>query len=436
MKKIKLILALSVIFLFVAGKVQAQFLMDMVDTTKNEGRGLLSLYKKFDNLKIGGYLQPQYQISADQGVKSYEGGDFGTQVSNRFMLRRSRIRIDFAHFDQNKGPGIQIVFQFDANERGFTVRDVWGRIFENQFKLFSFTAGIFARPFGFEINYSSSDRESPERGRMSQILMKGERDLGAMVSFDPRRDIGIFSKLKIDAGIFDGQGITATGDFDNYKDLIARASFKPFRITKKSTLAFGVSTLQGGLVQNTRYRYFTGKANGIFTTLVDSSASNLLGKSPRKYYGTDAQLRIKNRVGYSEFRAELVSGQQTGTGSSSETPVALLTGTDGFHVRKFSGAYFYYIQHLFSTKHQLVVKYDWYDPNREVNGKQIGAPGANLSSANIRYNTLGIGYVNYLTENIKLVLYYAHVRNEITQLKGYTSDVKDDVMTLRVQYRF
>ena len=36
---------------------------------------------------------------------------------------------------------------------------------------------MFARPFGFEINYSSSDRESPERGRKSQILMKGERDL-------------------------------------------------------------------------------------------------------------------------------------------------------------------------------------------------------------------------------------------------------------------
>ena len=172
------------------------------------------------------------------------------------------------------------------------------------------------------------------------------------------------------------------------------------------------------------------------TTLVDSSATNLFGKSPRQYYGVDGQLRIKNRIGYTELRAELVSGRQTGTSTSSETPVTLQTGNDGFYIRKFSGAYFYWVQHLFSTRHQLVLKYDWYDPNREVGGKALGAAGSNLSAANIRYDTVGIGYVNYLTENVKLTLYYAHVWNEQTQLKGYTSDVKDDVMTFRVQYRF
>jgi hypothetical protein len=104
--------------------------MDMVDTTKNEGKGILGVYKKFDHIKIGGYIQPQFQRAADKGIKSYEGGDFGTQVSNRFMLRRSRIRVDYIDFGRKMGPGVQIVFQFDANERGFSVRDVWGRLFE------------------------------------------------------------------------------------------------------------------------------------------------------------------------------------------------------------------------------------------------------------------------------------------------------------------
>jgi hypothetical protein len=352
------------------------------------------------------------------------------------MLRRSRIRIDYVNFGINKAPGVQIVFQFDANERGFTVRDVWGRIFENNFKLSSFTIGMFARPFGYEINYSSSDRESPERGRMSQILMKGERDLGAMVSFDPRRDIGVLTNLKIDAGFFNGQGINATGDFDNIKDLIARVSLKPFHLSQMVTLAIGTSTLQGGLLQNTKYKYFTGTVNGIKTNVVDSASTNLYGTSPRKYYGADAQLRIKNRIGFSEFRAEFVIGQQTGSAASSETPVTLMTGKDGFYVRKFNGAYFYYVQSLFSEKHQLVVKYDWYDPNSKVGGMDIGAAGSNLNVAEIKYNTLGIGYVNYLTENIKFVIYYARVMNEHTQLKGYTSDLKDDVMTFRVQFRF
>jgi hypothetical protein len=410
--------------------------MDMVDTTKNEGKGLLGVYKKFDHLKIGGYIQPQFQIASAKGIKSYEGGDFGSQVSNRFMLKRSRVRIDYIHFSEGKGPGIQIVFQFDANERSFTVRDVWGRIFENRFKLFSFSTGMFARPFGYEINYSSSDRESPERGRMSQILMKSERDLGAMISFDPRKNIRTFNRVKIDVGIFNGQGINATGDYDNYKDLIARISLKPVRFSKNVTCAFGASTLQGGLLQNTRYKYYTGTTNGIKTTLLDSSATNLNGKSSRQYYEADVQLKIKNRIGFSEFRAEFVAGQQSATNSSSETPVALMTGTDGFNIRKFNGAYFYYVQSLFSVKHQIVVKYDWYDPNTCVRGTEIGASGSTLTSANIKYNTLGFGYINYLSENIKLVLYYARVWNEHTLLKGFTSDVNDNVMTCRIQFRF
>jgi hypothetical protein len=39
-------------------------------------------------------------------------------------------------------------------------------------------------------------------------------------------------------------------------------------------------------------------------------------------------------------------------------------------------------------------------------------------------------------ENLKLVLYYANVRNEKTQLAGFTDDVKDNVFTARMQFRF
>jgi hypothetical protein len=271
---------------------------------------------------------------------------------------------------------------------------------------------------------------------MSQILMKGERDLGAMISFDPRKNIGILNKLKIDVGLFNGEGITAAGDFDNIKDLISRISIKPIHLSKDVTFSFGASTLQGGLLQNTKYRYFTGIINGIKTSLADSSATNLWSNAPRKYYGADAQLKIKNSIGFSEFRAELVNGEQSATSTSSETPFVLLTGREGFHVRSFNGAYFYYVQSLFSTKHQLILKYDWYDPNTRVKGLEIGAAGSNFSFANIKYHTLGLGYNNHLTENVKLVIYYAKVWNEHTQLTGYTNDAKDDVMTVRMQFRF
>jgi hypothetical protein len=252
-KKLPLTIGLLAIGLF--GK--AQFLMDMVDTSKETGKGMLAVYKKFDHLRIGGYIQPQFQVAQANGAKTFEGTDFSAQVSNRFMLRRSRVRIDYVHFEPKNKPGVQIVFQFDANERGFTIRDVWGRVFENKYKLFSFTTGMFARPFGYEINLSSSDRESPERGRMSQLHTKSERDLGAMLSFDVRKKEHPLKHLKIDAGIFNGQGINVANEFDNTKDFIGRISLKPLHINKMVTLSAGASVLSGGLQNNTKYIYTT-----------------------------------------------------------------------------------------------------------------------------------------------------------------------------------
>ncbi len=430
-------LPLLVIAVLLCQLLQAQYLMDMVDTSKETGRGLLALYKKFDHLKIGGYIQPQFQIAGAKGVKSFEGGDFATNVSNRFMLRRSRVRIDYVHFAEGKKPSVQIVFQFDANERGFTVRDVWGRIFENKYKLFSLTAGMFARPFGYEVNLSSSDRESPERGRMSQLLMKSERDLGAMLSLDSRRKNNKLKYLKADLGVFNGQGINAAGDFDNTKDIIGNLALKPYPLSKQFSLSAGASVLYGGLMQNTKYVFSTGTVSGIKKVMVDSSTDNINRTSPRKYYGMNAQFRFKSSKGIStELRAEFVAGQQTGTSGNTETPVALVSGADGFHIRHFNGAYFYLLQHIFNTRNQLLLKYDWYDPNTKVSGREIGAAGSNFTSANIKYKTIGFGYINYLTDNVKIVLYYARVINERTQLSGFTGDVKDDVFTCRLQFRF
>jgi hypothetical protein len=417
--------------------LKAQYLMDMVDTTKETGRGLLALYKKFDHLKIGGYIQPQFQVAQSKGAKAFEGGDFAATVSNRFMLRRSRVRIDYVHFSEGKKPSVQIVFQFDANERAFTVRDVWGRVFENNYKLFSFTTGMFARPFGFETNLSSSDRETPERGRMNQTLMKSERDLGAMISLDSRRKDNKLKYLRADIGFFNGQGINAAGDFDNTKDFIGNIAHKPFHLNKQITIAAGASVLYGGLMQNTKYVYSTNEILGVKKITVDSSVTNITKTSPRQYYGVNAQLKFKSKKGLTtELRAEFITGKQTGTLNNTETPVALVAGTDGFHIRNFNGAYFYFLQQLFNTRNQLVIKYDWYDPNTKVNGNEIGAAGSNFTAANIKYSTLNIGYVNYLTDNVKLFLYYAIVTNERTQLANYTGDLKDNVLTCRLQFRF
>jgi hypothetical protein len=264
--------------------------------------------------------------------------------------------------------------------------------------------------------------------------MKGERDLGAMISFDVRKEKHLLKNLKIDAGIFNGQGITASGDFDNVKDFIGRISLKPKKISKNITLFAGTSLLYGGLENSTKYVYSAVSVAGIKKVVVDSSQSNNGKVSSRKYYGIDAQ--IKNKIGFTELRGEFITGKQVGTAFSSETPSALLTVIDGYYNRYFNGAYFYLLQNIFSVKHQSLLKYDWYDPNTKIKGAEIGAKGSNFTMADIKYTTIGVGYVYYATPNLKSIVYYSMPTNEKITLQGATTNIADNVFTWLLQFRF
>lgn len=429
----------ALVFSFFLGLSQfsySQFLMDMIDTTTDMGKGLLNMYSRFDRLRIGGYIQPQFQVAQSKGTRTFEGGDFSPYANSRFMLRRARVRIDYVRSNKSLQPSMQFVFQFDANERGFTVRDVWARLFENKWQNFAFTLGMFARPLGYEVNLSSQDRESPERGRMSQTLVKSERDLGAMVTFEPRRKGYRWRYLKMDAGFFNGQGINGPGEFDGFKDFIGKIALKPYPVSKNFFVSGAISMLHGGIVQNTKYRYETVEQNGIKKAMVDSSTANIGRKNLREYKVVDAQLKWKHGWGQTEIRGEYWWGTQTASANTSETPAVLLNASEGYHIRQFDGAFFYFLQHIVNTHHQLGFKLDWYDPNTSVKGSDIGASGSGLGAANIKYTTYAVGYNHYFNENVKLMIWYNTVRNEHTQLDGYKEDLKDNVFTCRLQYRF
>lgn len=424
----------SLLLVLATSSIQAQFLMDMVDTNKDVGRGLLALYHRFDRVKISGYMQPQFQAIQKKGAKSFNGGDYAEHTDNRFMLRRGRIRFDYVHFAEQTGPMVQFVFQFDGTERGVYIRDFWGRITEKKWGIFSATAGMFARPFSYELNLSSSDRESPERGRMSQLLMKTERDMGVMLTVDAGKKTNFLKYIKWDAGVFNGQGLSASTDFDSHKDFISRLALKPVPVGKASWFSVGISYLNGGLLQNTKYIYRTAQP-GSPAYFVDSAESNTGKIAPRIYYGGDAQLKFESFAGFTELRGEVIIGTQTATRSSSETPSSLLVANEAYFIRKFSGAYVYLLQDIFKSKCQLVLKYDWYDPNTRVHGKQIDAAG-NFNAADIKYTTLGIGMNYYMNTNVKLLLWYERVKNEDTGVEGFTTDIPDNNFTCRLQFRF
>lgn len=386
-------------------------------------------------------MQPQFQWIETKGADTYNGGDFSKNSDNRFRLRRGRIRIDYAHYNKEHQPQAYFAFQFDGTEQGVSIRDFWGRFYENKLGLFALTTGMFARPMGFEINYSSSDRETPERGRMSQILMKTERDLGAMLTIEPRRSDYKFKWLKTEIGIFNGQGLAGSGEYDSYKDIIGRISLKPQKINNTGwTISASASVYYGGIVNQSPLIHRThGKGANAFVK-GDSSLANIGYVSPRRYAGADIQLKIPNKNGFTELRAEYITGLQTATANTSETPGSYPVHSQTneilpLYIRPFNGAYFYYLQHLGREDVQLVIKYDWYDPNTRVKGKEIDSVRG-FSPADIRYNTLATGILYHINLHLKLFLYYDWVQNEGTKIKGFTNDIKDNVITCRLQFRF
>ena len=417
--------------------------MDMVDTTKTMGRGMVDIYNRYNFFAVSGYIQPQFQIIESKGAASFNGGNFDSLTDNRFSVRRGRIRMDYFRNNEKGIPKVNFVFQYDFTERGAFVRDFWGRIYDTKYNLFSLTAGLFARPFGYELNLGSSNRESPERGRMSQTLMKVERDLGAMISFEPQNKNNPLYGLKFDIGLFNGQGISTipATDYDSKKDLISRLSLKPKKIGNKFTLSAGLSGFWGGLAGKNSVIYNMGTDSNGNASFKKDASQNYAGQiRPREYWGADFQLKYAHKWGTTELRIEYIAGQQTALQASTETPATI--ASIPLYSRNFEGAYIYLLQNIVNKKHQIGVKYDVYDPNTKVSGDQIGATltstdaGAKLSAADIKYTTLAFGYNWYIDQNIKLMLWYDIVTNENTKLAGYTNDLADNITTCRLQFRF
>ena len=150
-------------------------------------------------------------------------------------------------------------------------------------------------------------------------------------------------------------------------------------------------------------------------------------------------MRWRNAAGATELRLEGWNGVQTATRHRSETPGNPFDSPGAglpLFVRDFEGAFLLLLQDLGSPRHQLGVKYDVYDPNAHARGLDIGRGGAILGPADVRYATWGFGYNHLPDENLRLNLWYDRVRNEATRLPALPGDRPDDVLTVRLQYRF
>lgn len=404
--------------------------MDSLGTVVQKIQSDVDILKK---IKISGYVQAQFQVADSVGIKSFAGGDFPAKVDKRFAVRRGRFKITY----NNKLTLYTI--QVDVTEKGVGIKDAYLKITDPWTNSFSLTTGVFDRPFGFEISYSSSMRETPERSRLFQTIFPDEREVGAKLTFQLPKT-STWHPLKIEGGMFNGSGPKAV-DFDYKKDFIGNIHWNQTLANEKVTYGIGASYYDGGWANGTKFVYsnMSSLPDGNTGFKVDSIASNKNSISKRTYFGFDGQTSIDWIVGITTVRGEYIQGQQPGTSSSTSSPSAQ-PATDTY-IRNFNGGYFYFLQNIVQTKHQLIVKYDWYDPNTNVSGDEIGKAQpktkSNLSSTDLKYTTLGLGWACRLDGNVKITAYYDMVTNETSaNLSGYTQDLKDNVFTLRVQYKF
>lgn len=431
MTKKLLLFALISLGLFSSASAQEQ---DPEQDQESRLNSVESTLEKLLHLKITGYVHSQFQFADSMGSNnSYAGGSWAKDVDKRFTMRRSRLKFVWDKQDEDKNIMGQAVFQVDFSQNGVALRDAYLAGLLPKAKWIGFRMGAFDKIFGYEVVYSSSTRETPERGRMSQTLFPGEKDLGAEIFIQPTKT-SKYNFFKLQAAMYNGTGVL-NGDFDRKKDFIAHLGLFKNSKNEKVKYSGGLSYYNGGHKNGSKYNYTLGD-NGAGVpkwVLVDSNTTNLTKFTKQEYYGADAQVSFTWPLGLTSLRAEYIGGIQGGTPTTNATPRTI--STENTYSRHFNGAYFYWVQNILHSKHNIVVKYDWYDPNTKVSESQIGT-GTNLTSADIKYTTLGLGYYYNLDENWRFVIYADKVTNKKTSLAGYTKDVKDNVLTLRVQYRF
>ncbi|MFH1161168.1 MAG: porin [bacterium] len=401
--------------------------------------------EKLTKIKISGYIQAQWENFENPAAYPY----------NYFSVRRARIK-----FQYEPVGGVIFVLQPDFAPSGVTIKDAYVQVNEPWLKTFSLWAGQFNRP-NYEVEYSSSRREVPERSRVIRALYPGERAIGAKLEVTPPAFPLKFQLALLNGNdnmiIKDMYGIDINPknkDFDPYKDLMGRVTYN-FKLGNFGGLDIGVNGYYGWIKSNSTY-----VLNSDY--VLDKTVT--LGQSvPRHWVGAEMQLYM-DILGGMAIKGEYILGINAYPGYNGSTLVAnpvlttlandtltmtyLTTNTSIVSPtirRNFQGGYLYLIKNI-GKRNQFAFRWDFYDPNTKLKGNQIGVvkydnsastqetvsteSGSNpviilnettktvtsnslkSGSADIAYNTFTMAWNYFFTDNIRITLAYEIPLNE------------------------
>jgi hypothetical protein len=359
-----------------------------------------------NELKFSGYVQTQWTWNQAEITNGHQ---------NDFTIRRGRLKAIYAN------PYGEAVVQIDASESGISLKDAYLKLKAPSIRWGALRAGVFDRPFGYEISYSSSRRESPERSRIFLTLFPKERDLGGEIILEPLKGFALH------AGLFSGNGGQAK-ETDSRKDFIGHLSYE--KKWDNVNVGLGVSLYAGGVrlagdEAQKAYKLEDGQ-------FVEDTGLQAGSYAKRTYYGVDGQVSTQWGLGTTRLTGEYLWGNQPGVVGNSKSPTGVVT--NDIYQRAFNGGYVQLAHDILDSKHGLVVKYDRYDPNTKLSGNDCQTAG------DIAYSSWGFGWLFHANKNVRITAYYETTSNEKVANhaidKEYATNLKDDVFTLRIQYKF
>jgi len=350
---------------------------------------------KLTKLKISGYIQAQWQHFEAANV----------YPSNYFSIRRARIK-----FVYEPVRGIAFVLQPDFQPGNITIKDAYAVANEKWLKTFSLWAGKFNRP-NYEVEYSSSSREVPERSRVIRAIYPDERAIGAKLEINPPK-----LPLKVQLALFNGNdGLSANSsvytynystnkwdntasvlqntDFDNFKDFMGRVTYG-FKFGSTGGLTIGAHGYYGQIKANSKT-----VLNSKYE--LDKTLDNIGQSIPKRWLGFEAQLYL-DLLGGLSIKGEYIFGVNSSVGFNANVKDVTLPAsssilndtltltttmlTANYSVpaitRNFTGYYIYLVKNI-GRKNQVAVRYDYYNPNTKLAAGDIGTASYDAKVADV-----------------------------------------------------
>ena len=454
MKKLSLITLMFISALFYNANAQDATLNEKLTEVNDKVNGLSerlaiaeSDLSKLTKIKVSGYVQAQYQ--------SFENPSL--QPDNYFSLRRVRVKFTYEAAD-----GVKFVVCPDLGAGTYTLKDAYVVLNDHWSKSFSLWMGKFNRP-NYEVEYSSSQREVAERSAVIRALYPGERAIGAKLEYNP-----VNVPLHVQLALLNGSdGITinnASGtnlnstenkDFDNYKDIMVRAYYN-LSLGNFGGLDFGAHGYFGSFKSNALKTL-----SSDYSTIKDVKLGDAV---KRNWVGGEFQL-FADVLGGLSIKGEYIAGKNASIGYApiaASGTTAAVPGVANFQ-NNFSGYYLYFIKNL-GKKNQFALRYDYYDPNTDIKGKDVKvvkytSPDATTlasrtsGKSDLATSTISLALHHYFDDNLRITLNYDIVKNEKVGSEGlltesytnpdgtkgtldYGKVINQNLLTLRIQAKF